>query len=325
LYKKWKAGGEVTLEDLIDAGIEMHAGNHTRVSITSLSATFPDNPLFWFQQFICHLLPANEEVFEAIRTAGALSNVKARLSKNQKWYDTTYTMHLNLVALKARYEGRAPPSSELKRLKNSWVVGHGLSQGTMSSYYLLANLDDAFWDKLWAVISGNGIPDSEKKKFKKWTSSNTFNQMSLSEEMIPHDTLQSWLEEGMMGNMSAAQFRKECLMYKCSMRLRKEIIEHLHTLYLQAKQSDPDNLPISTDPRSFDKSWTYVEDQFRSLASIPFLNTYIKMQWDQPVRSGFPEALFDDCEAAFRQGTTKDNDEKIEVHLFTHSSFDYHL
>ena len=204
LYLKWKAGGVVTLEDLLDAGIEMHAGNHTRVSITSLSATFPDNPLFWFQQFICHLLPANEEVFEAIRTAGALSNVKARLSKTQKWYDTTYTMHLNLVALKARYEGRAPPSSELKRLKNSWVVGHGLSQGTMSSYYLLANLDDGFWDKLWAVISGNGIPDSEKKKFKKWTSSNTFNQMSLSEKMIPHDTLQSWLEEGMMGNMSAA-------------------------------------------------------------------------------------------------------------------------
>jgi hypothetical protein len=326
LYKKWKAGGNVTLEDLLAAGIEMHAGNHTRVAITSLNAAFPDNPLFWFQQFICHLLPATEEVFEAIRTAGALANVKARNTKGSRWFDTTYTMHINLEGLKAKHAPRQPPAAALKRLKNSWCQGHSLTAGTMSTYYLLANLSGTFWEKFWTVISGEGIPDSSKKKFKKWTSSNTFNQMSLSDEMIPHDILQNWLDEGIMGDISSAQFRKRCLMYKCSSRLKKKIVEHLYTCYLQAgpEGSEATKCPLMNGGTD-EQDWKYVAKRYPRLATTAFLNTYVKICWDQPVKSGFPETLYDDCAAAFKKAHSKDNDEKIEVYKVVHPLIYFHV
>ena len=325
LHSMWKRGEQVTLEMLLEAGIEMHAGNHTRVSIISLNSSFPENPIFWFQQFVCHLLPASEEVFEAIRTAGALSNVKARNAKGAKWFNTTFTMHTNLTDLKARHAPNAPPASALKRLKNSWCKGHGLGQGTMSSYYLLANLEGAFWDKFWTVVSGEGIPESEKKKFKKWTSSNTFNQMSLSDEMIPHDLLQDWLGEGMMGEISAADFRKKCLMHKCQVRLKKKIIDHFNHCYIQARANDEEKVPITGEVKHFESDWKYLADKFPRVTSAAFQDTYIKMRWDQAVKLGFPETLFDDCSEAFKRGSVQDQDDQIEVCNFTHSSFDHRL
>ena len=306
LHKLWKDGFTVTLTDLIQAGIEMHAGNHTRVGLVGLKSDFPKNPLFQVQQFKAILLPATAEVFHAVRTVGALQNVKARASKDQKWYDVTFTMYENLAAIKKMYHPKPVPKDEIRRMKSSWAVGHSLPAASISTYFQLANLPDDFFSKIRTVITGDGIPES--MKFKRWTSSNTFNQMSLSGEMIPHHTLKGWLDDAIMGNLSAASFQKRCLMYKCADRLKMEILDFIDTCYF--KHETLEN-PMAN--MNFERSWEWMEKNINRLTTEEFLYTYVKLCWDRPVRDGFLPSLRDDVIDAFEQFTRKLPDEKIEV------------
>jgi hypothetical protein len=303
LWNRWNNGEDVSLQELFDAGVEMIAGNHSRLTIIILQDTYKRNPVFKYQVFDLVLLPETPETYEVIRIHGLMDNLKARTVKTGKWYDSVWTMHTQMVAVKDEvYKGKTIPKTVMAKMKRQWATGMGIPGSSLGAYLVIARCTGELWEKIWKVISGVGI--AAEIKHKKWTSSNTFCAMSRSTQAIPDSVICGWLDRGALGEMTPAAFKQNCQMYTCDTRIKIKIMDHLELLYHKKNPSVNYFQDIAQEHR-----WDKVETDFPTIGVESFLMTYVKLMWNKPIKHDFPESLYVDIEQAFKiaqQAVVKD-------------------
>ena len=117
---------------------------------------------------------------------------------------------------------------------------------------------------------------------------------------MPDTVVMGYLDEVILGDLSVAGFKKKCQKYKCTQRFKLAVANHVETLLNRDQDDAWDNFPDSDEGDDYnDARWNWVVENLSVLADEPFINTYVKMRYNAPVKEPFPEALFEDCQRVY--------------------------
>jgi len=92
-------------------------------------------------------------------------------------------------------------------------------------------------------------------------------------------------------------------------RFKLAVANHVETLLNRDEDDAWDKFPDADEGDDYnDARWNWVVENLSVLADEPFINTYVKMRYNAPVKEPFPEALFEDCQRVYDIWVAKGNE-----------------
>jgi hypothetical protein len=295
LYHRWKDNNEqISQEECEEAGVCMISGNHTREGAVHINDKFPNNPTFQQVTYVLCVMPDTSETRDMLRIHGLLANFKNKIVRRQDWWNAAQMMH-NQLAKEIEYwpEGEVP-SNNLARMKGQWVLGTKNAMNTIGAWYQVAKRTGSLWEKIVKCVTGVGV--ANENKFLKWSSASHWVPMSA----MPTNIIEEYLQEAILGFLTYTQFRKKCQMYKCRQRFQKRVAEHVESLLNVDNDDGMDECDDIDDPTLYNEArWSWIKENLAVLTEEVFVNTYVKMRYQSPVKEDFPESLYDDCKKVY--------------------------
>ena len=192
-------------------------GDHTRVVLTELSATFPRNKLWAGYVHKTYAIDTSlDESIRMLRMKSNLDNFAAGVQLKRDLWRIIFTMHTFLVE-DMKKNGGIVSQEACTTMKQDLAYSSKLPMASVGQMYQISKFMDPLWSKFEMVFTGNVA----NNKFKVPKSCGNFVHMA----GIPDENISHWLDLMITGTEQTRNFKTHCINNKAQNRILKKIAE----------------------------------------------------------------------------------------------------